>query len=172
LTELTYPYQELPEPGQALEVAPGIKWLRMPLPMALDHINLYLLEDSDGWWVIDTGIGLDPTQELWEQIFASELDGKPVKAVLCTHMHPDHVGQAGWICDKWKVPLYMTMGEYLSARTYSKMTADDLGWTSEQFYRGAGMPEDFFPQMKKNFRGFASVVESMPGAYRRLEDSE
>ncbi len=144
----------------------------MPLPMALDHINLYLLEDTDGWWIIDTGIGFGETQALWQQIFDQELQGKPIKAVLCTHMHPDHVGQAGWICDKWRVPLYMTMAEYLSARTYSKMTADDLSWTSERYYRNAGMDADYFPQMKARFRGFGSVVEKLPGAYRRLEDSD
>jgi glyoxylase-like metal-dependent hydrolase (beta-lactamase superfamily II) len=155
-----------------MEVAPGIRWLRMPLPMALDHINLYLLEDDDGWWIIDTGIGFGPTQELWQQIFDRELGGKPIKAVLCTHMHPDHVGQAGWICDKWRVPLYMTMGEYMSARTYSKMTVDDLSWTSERYYRSAGMDADYFPAMKARFRGFGSVVEKMPGAYRRLEHSD
>jgi glyoxylase-like metal-dependent hydrolase (beta-lactamase superfamily II) len=172
LTDLRYPFADLPEPGRTLEVAPGIHWLRMPLPMALDHINLYLLEDTDGWWIIDTGIGFGETQALWQQIFDQELQGKPIKAVLCTHMHPDHVGQAGWICEKWRVPLYMTMAEYLSARTYSKMTADDLSWTSERYYRNAGMDADYFPAMKARFRGFGSVVEKLPGAYRRLEDSD
>ncbi len=172
MSELQYPFDQVPGPGQTITVAPGIKWLRMPLPMALDHINLYLLEDDDGWRVIDSGIGLDPTQELWQQIFDSALGDKPVKAVLCTHMHPDHVGQAGWLCDKWRVPLYMSMAEYLSARTYAKMTADDLSWTSERFYRHAGMDDSHFEAMKKNFRGFGSVVEKLPGAYHRLEDQD
>jgi glyoxylase-like metal-dependent hydrolase (beta-lactamase superfamily II) len=172
VTELRYPFADLPEPGTTVEVAPGIRWLRMPLPMALDHINLYLLEDDDGWWVVDTGIALGPTQELWQSIFDYELGDKPIKAVLCTHMHPDHVGQAGWLCNQWRVPLYMTQAEYLSARTYSAMTADDLSWTSEKFYRNAGMAGDFFPEMKKRFRGFGSVVEKLPGAYRRLIDSD
>lgn len=172
MSALNYPFAELPEPGRCQLVAPGIKWLRMPLPMALDHINLYLLEDDDGWWVIDTGIAYGATQKLWRQIFADELGDKPIKAVLCTHMHPDHVGQAGWLCDEWKVPLYMTMGEYLSARVFSTMTADDLSWTSERFFRQAGMPTDFFAQMKSLFRGFGSVVEKLPGAYHRLEDGD
>ena len=78
MSELQYPFPEVPEPGTALDVGPGIKWIRMPLPMALDHINLYLLDDGDGWWVVDTGMKLGPTQELWEQIFERELKGKPV----------------------------------------------------------------------------------------------
>ena len=80
------------------EIVPGVLWLRMPLPMALDHINLYLLEDADGWWIVDTGIAIGPTQELWEQVFAHRSwQGKPVKAVLSTHHHPDHTGMAGWL---------------------------------------------------------------------------
>lgn len=172
MSELTYPHSEVPAPGAVIQVAPGVHWLRMPLPMALDHINLYLLEDSDGWWIIDTGMALGDTEKLWQQIFDEVLGDKPVKAVLCTHMHPDHCGVAGWLCDTWKVPLYMTMGEYLSARSFSKMTVDDLSWTTEQYYRGAGMDADYLENMKKNFGGFGSVVKPLPGAYRRLEDSD
>ena len=172
MSELRYPFESIPGPAELIEVAPGIQWLRMPLPMSLDHINLYLLEDEDGWWIVDTGIALGPTRELWEQIFDQGLGDKPVKAVLCTHMHPDHVGQAGWLCDRWRVPLYMTQAEYLSARVYSKMTVDDMSWTGEQYYRNAGMQGDFFAEMKKKFHGFGSVVERIPGAYRRLEDAD
>ncbi len=172
MSDLRYLFDDPPQAGRCLEVLPGIKWLQMPLPMALDHINLYLLEDYDGWWIVDTGIGLEPTQALWEQIFDSELEGKPVKAVLCTHMHPDHVGQAGWLCEKFQVPFYMSQAEYLSARAYAKMTVEDLSWTSERYYRNAGMDAAYFEAMKKRFRGFGSVVERIPGAYHRLEDSD
>ena len=94
---LKYLFDDVPEPGRVQEIVPGVLWLRMPLPMALDHINLYLLEDHDGWWIIDTGIAIGPTQELWEQIFDQYLEGKPVKAVVATHFHPDHIGMAGWL---------------------------------------------------------------------------
>ena len=88
---LNYLFDDVPESGQLREIVPGVYWLRMPLPMALDHINLYLLEDADGWWIIDTGIALGPTQALWETVFEQQLKGKPVKAVVSTHHHPDHV---------------------------------------------------------------------------------
>jgi glyoxylase-like metal-dependent hydrolase (beta-lactamase superfamily II) len=172
MSELDYPFADLPAAGKTLEVAPGIHWLRMPLPMALDHINLYLLDDGDGWWVVDTGIGIDPTQELWEQLFAGAMGGRPVKAVLCTHMHPDHVGQAGWLCDRFRAPLYMTAAEYYGARVFSRMRAEDIGWTSEQYYRRTGMPDDYVRNMRENFRGFGSVVENIPSAFHRLEDSD
>jgi len=93
-----YLFDDAPAHGTTLEVAPGVRWLQMPLPMSLDHINLYLLEDDDGWWVVDTGVSIGPTQELWQKIFDNELAGKPVKAVICTHLHPDHIGMAGRIC--------------------------------------------------------------------------
>jgi glyoxylase-like metal-dependent hydrolase (beta-lactamase superfamily II) len=172
MTDLQYPFDAVPEPACLTEVAPGIHWLRMPLPMALDHINLYLLEDGDGWWIVDTGMGLDQTQALWEQLFSGAMQGKPVKAVVCTHMHPDHVGQAGWLCDKWRVPLYMSQGEYFAARVFSTMTVDDVSWTTERFFQNAGMDAGFIEQMKKHFRGFGSVAEKLPGAYHRLEDAD
>jgi glyoxylase-like metal-dependent hydrolase (beta-lactamase superfamily II) len=170
--ELQYPFDTLPEPGGIIDVAPGIKWLRMPLPMALDHINLYLVEDHDGWWVIDTGMGLGNTQELWQKVMDNELQGKPIKAVLCTHMHPDHIGQAGWICDNWRVPLYMSSPDYYQARSFRSMTSSELNWTTEQFYRRAGLGDDFIENMKKNMGGFAKITEPMPTAFHRLIDGQ
>ena len=82
---LNYPYDVLPAPGETIEIQPGLHWLRMPLPMALDHINLYLLEDTDGWWIVDTGMSIGPTQELWETIFSTVMGDKPVKALNVFH---------------------------------------------------------------------------------------
>ena len=96
--KLEYPLGEPPEPGVAREIAPGVHWVRMPLPFALQWINLWLLEDGDGWTIVDTGIAMEVTREHWRAIFEAKLDGKPVKRVICTHMHPDHMGLAGWIC--------------------------------------------------------------------------
>jgi glyoxylase-like metal-dependent hydrolase (beta-lactamase superfamily II) len=107
---LQYPMGEtLPPPGRAIDVAPGVRWLRMGLPFALDHINLWLLRDEahgpqglrSGWTIVDCGIANDPTREAWEQIFAHELDGEPVLRVIVTHMHPDHIGLAHWLCERW-----------------------------------------------------------------------
>jgi glyoxylase-like metal-dependent hydrolase (beta-lactamase superfamily II) len=85
---LDYPFAEPPAPGTVLEVAPGVRWLRMGLPFELDHINLWLLEDAGGWTLVDTGIGNAPTRALWEQIFDTALEGRPVRRVLVTHYHP------------------------------------------------------------------------------------
>src|SRR3954469_18368535 len=89
----------LPAPGTSLEVAPGIRWLRMPLPFQLDHINLWLLDDGEGWTAVDTGVALPPTRDRWEQLFAHGLAGKPIRRVVVTHFHPDHIGNAAWLTD-------------------------------------------------------------------------
>ena len=109
----------LPATGTTLEVAPGVRWLRVPLPFALDHINLWLLRDRDeagreGWLIVDCGIANDPTRAAWEQIFANELQGLPVLRVIVTHMHPDHIGLAHWLTERWGVRLWISATDYLS----------------------------------------------------------
>ena len=172
MSELTFPFQQVPEPGTLTPICEGVYWLRMPLPLALNHINLYLLEDTDGWWIIDTGIKSDITQQHWQTIFDTQLRGKPIKAVLATHMHPDHIGQAGWLCDQWRVPLYMSLGEYFSAISFTKATTQDLSWQAEEYFRSTGLSDDFLVQMKKKMNGFQSLVEPLPSSYRRLEEGQ
>ncbi len=80
---LHYPHPHPPAAGELTEVAPGVFWLRMPLPFQLDHINLWLLRDSEGWVIVDTGFPEDHVRETWSQIL-DRLDG-PVKK---TDRHP------------------------------------------------------------------------------------
>lgn len=99
--------EELPAPGTLAEVAPGLFWLRMPLPFALDHINLWVLDEGDSWTLVDTGLNSDETKALWQQLFSGPLAGKPVGRLLVTHHHPDHFGLAGWLAEEAKVPVWM-----------------------------------------------------------------
>src|ERR1700712_5514488 len=122
-SQLDYAFGDtLPEPGPVLPVAPGIYWLRMPLPFALNHINLWLLKDhygdagTEGWSVVDCGVATDATRDGWESVIRTSLDGLPVQRVLVTHCHPDHVGLADWLCQRFQAPLWMTAGEYAFAR--------------------------------------------------------
>jgi glyoxylase-like metal-dependent hydrolase (beta-lactamase superfamily II) len=167
---LKYLFDDVPAPGCLREIVPGVHWLRMPLPMALDHINLYLLEDHDGWWIIDTGMALGPTQELWEQIFSDQLQGKPVKAVLSTHYHPDHIGMAGWLCERWRVPFYMTQAEYLSGLAFSRMQKEHFSWSSGQFLQQCGFSPEQVDAARDNFSGFGDYIKPMPMGYHRLVD--
>ena len=116
--ELHYPFGDtLPELGTTLPVAEGVKWIRMGLPFALNHINLWLLRDEmdgpdgavgkiQGWTVIDTCIARDESRAQWQQIFETELEGLPILRVICTHMHPDHIGLADWLCERWSTPTH------------------------------------------------------------------
>ena len=124
LSSIHYPLVDaLPEAGSSAEVAPGVRWLRMRLPFALDHINLWLLRDEfegvQGWTIVDCGIANDETKVAWEQIFATQLEDLPVLRVIVTHMHPDHVGLSQWLCEKWNVPLWISMTDYLTAQWLS-----------------------------------------------------
>ena len=115
--ELHYPLGEtLPESGAPHRICPGVYWLRMKLPFALNHINLWLLEDGEGWTIVDCGIANDETRGNWEHIFSHHLAGKPVIRVIATHCHPDHLGLAGWLCARWHAPLWMSAGEYAFGR--------------------------------------------------------
>src|SRR5207248_2606951 len=116
VTALEHPWAEPPAPGTALSVAPGIRWLRMPLPFALNHINLWLLDDGDGVTIVDTGLGLPDTRELWERIVAGELGGKRITRVIATHFHPDHFGNTGWLTERWSVELWCTQAEFMAAQ--------------------------------------------------------
>ncbi len=169
---IDYLFEGTPEPGTTLEVVPGVRWLRMPLPMALDHINLYLLDAGDGWWVVDTGFGVGPTEELWEQIFANELGGRPIVAVVSTHYPPDHPGMAGWLCERWRAPFYMTQGEYLSGLAFSRMRPEHWSWTSAQHLRRCGFDEAAIDRAQERFGGFGPYIRPMPTAYRRLCDGD
>ena len=179
MNELTYPYDAHPEPGETIEVAEGVRWLTMPMGGSLNHINLYLLEDRDGWYVVDTGLATPRTWEIWREIFANELGGRPVKGVICTHMHPDHIGQAGAITERFRCPLYMTRAEYYQARAFSSGAGFGGGahssWQGAQFYQRYGMPEDYMARLGQMWRQRSTegmTMPEMPLGYRRIEDGD
>lgn len=171
---LTYPFDSSPEYGTTMEVAPGVRWLRMPLPMSLNHINLYLLEGDRGWTIVDTGIRGEETRGHWHDIFDKELAGKPVDQVLCTHMHPDHTGQAGFLSERWRAPLLMSYAEYYQARVMSNMMRDGGGWHMSEYFQRAGVRPDFLERMAEMRSNFAPAPEDLPfpNSYIRLGDGE
>ncbi len=117
---LEYPFAALPPPGEAVAVGPGILWLRMPLPFALDHINVWLLADRDGWTLIDSGFGTEPTRALWETHFGSTLGGRPIARLIATHCHPDHVGNAEWLVARFGCALSMTHAEFMTVHAMAE----------------------------------------------------
>ena len=171
---LFYPYaRRVPEPGALLEVAPGLFWLRMPLPIALDHINLWVLDDGDGWTIVDTGLNLGGGKDVWRAALAGPLGGRPVRRVIVTHYHPDHLGLAGWLCHKHDAPLLMTRAEYLLGRVLSLDVADAPPEVAMRFYARAGLPEAALDRMRGDGWGrFSSVMSQMPIGYERLRDGD
>lgn len=169
---LTYPHSTPPGKGEWIETAPGVYWLQMALPMALDHINLYALDDDDGWWVVDTGMKWGDTRERWQRLFDGPMAGKPLKGVVCTHMHPDHIGQAGWLCREYQAPLYMSFGEYYSARALSQEEHTESDWRVVDHFTAAGVELEQVERMGRKFRGFGSIVEPLPRSYTRLSDGD
>lgn len=170
--KLEYPLGDRPDPGVAREIAPGVYWVSMPLPFALQWINLWLLEDGDGWTIVDTGMGMEQTRDYWRQIFDATLNGKPVKRVICTHMHPDHMGLAGWICRKFNATLLMSRLEYITGRMLVADTGREAPEEGVQFYRAAGWDEDSLDSYKVRFGGFGKAVSKMPDAYLRIGDGD
>lgn len=165
---LNYPCGAPPGPGEAAPVAEGVLWLRLPLPMSLDHINLWALDDGDGWTVVDTGLNYPAAIEAWEALFAGPLAGRPVTRVLCTHMHPDHIGLAGWLCRRFDAPLWMSRLEYVTARMLLADTGRPAPEEGVQFYRAAGWDEVQIENYRARFGMFGKAVAPMPESYRRI----
>ena len=179
---LYYPLADaLPGRGQATEVraggdaglTPAVKWIRMGLPFALDHINLWLLRDEldgrSGWTVVDCCITRDEVKADWERIFSSELDGLPIVRVLVTHMHPDHIGLAHWLCERWNAPLWISATDYYAARVGSQSTTGFGGAGAAAFFASHGLND---PDSVEKIRGrasyYPSMVPAVPPRFHRL----
>ena len=177
--QLDYPFGDaLPQPGRTREVLPGLRWLRMPLPFALDHINLWLLRDRDetgreGWAIVDCGITNDATRAAWEQVFASELQGLPVLRVIVTHMHPDHIGLAHWLTERWGVRLWISATDFNAARLASQSTTGFGGESAAAFMASHGLTDpDAVEKVRKRSNYYASMVPQVPQRFRRLMDGD
>lgn len=170
---LEYPYPDAPAPGTSVEVAPGVRWLRMPLPFALDHINLWLLEDQGGWTIVDTGFGRgEETRNLWDQVFASSLRGRPVRRVIVTHFHPDHMGLAGWLCERFGVELWTTQAEWLTAHLVRQGWAGGDIAKRVKHYQKNGMAADKLDAFMSRGNPYAQNVAAVPPTYRRIMEGD
>lgn len=170
---LRYPWETPPEHGKAIEVAEGVLWLRLPLPMKLDHVNCFALDDGDGWTLVDTGFDTKKTRAIWEKVLAGPLSGKPVRRVVVTHHHPDHVGLAGWFQKKFDAELVTTRTAWLFARM---LTLDDQDLPSEEtlrHWKAAGMdPEIYAKRADERPFNFADIVYPMPLGFKRLKEGD
>lgn len=169
---LDIPFDGRPAPGRAIEVAPGVHWLRMPLPAALDHINLWLIEDGKGWAIVDCGFALDDTKALWRQLFADTMAGRPVTRVFVTHFHPDHVGAAGWLCGEHGAGLWISRTDWLM---HKMLMFDDEGENSAfqaEFYRANGLADADADTMLGRGNGYRKVSSEAPHDFHRLAEGD
>jgi len=164
MASLDYPYPDTPQPGATIEVAPGVRWLSMPLPFALDHINLWLVGET----IVDTGIGDAATRALWEKILLQ----KQIKRVVLTHYHPDHAGNAAWLVQKFGAEFWTTQGEYLTAHA---VRASGAGYTTEavlEVFRKNGLSAERAATMGGRGNRYAALVPEFPHSYRRIIEGD
>jgi len=169
---LIYPHPAPPPAGALIEVAPGVHWLRMPLPFALNHINLWALEDDNGWCLIDTGYGTDTTLAIWQQLFDGPLSGRPVTRIIVTHYHPDHVGSAAWLVDRWRAEFWMTEAEFLTAHAMRAGIPPFAVATAQAHFRRHGLDEERLKAQETRGNAYCLGVPALPNAYRRMIDGD
>jgi len=169
---IQYPLNDAPEPGATLPVAPGIHWLRMPLPFALSHINLWLLESADSWDIVDTGVSNKESRSVWKNILSTVIRNAPVERVFVTHMHPDHAGSAGWLCAELDAELWMSREEYLLCRVLTADTGRETPQAGIDFYHAAGFPAEAMDRYQEMFGLFGRFVSPLPDAFTRLKDGD
>ncbi len=167
--QLHYTHETIPAPGRAVEVAPGVRWLRMPLPFALDHVNLWLIRDgADAWAAVDTGIGLDPVKEAWRGVLAEHR----LSRQIVTHFHPDHVGLAAWLEKEAGAPLWMTQGEYATAQLVKNQIAGYSIGAMTAFFRRHGLDAERVAAIDKRGNAYGRGVPELPATFRRMFEGE
>jgi glyoxylase-like metal-dependent hydrolase (beta-lactamase superfamily II) len=177
-SQLSYPFGDtIPSPGTAQDLAPGLRWLRMPLPFALDHINLWLLDDGregrDGYALVDCGAATDATRAAWEQVFAGAMDDKPLLRVFATHCHPDHVGLSGWLCERFGVPFWTSAAEFGFARMMAAALPGVDGPSAIPHFQRHGLVDSaLLEQMQSRRNYYPSLVPAVPPSYTRLQDGQ
>jgi len=167
-----YPIAEPPVAGSTLQIAPGVHWLRMALPFALDHINLWLLEDGDGWLIVDTGLGNEPTRAAWEKVFAGRIGAKPVRRVLVTHYHPDHAGNAAWLCQRTGAELWMTRGEYLTVHAARHGAAGYSPEAQKELFLANGLDRAQADALLARGGLYRKMVPDFPYSHRRVFEGD
>ena len=169
---LRYPYSDPPAEGEAINVADGILWMRLPLPMALDHVNVYAIRDGDGWAVIDTGFDSRKTRAIWQKLRAGPMQDLPVTRVIATHHHPDHIGLAGWFMEDG-AELITTRTAWLMARMLVLDDQDRPTSETLAFWRGAGMDAAIYDRRsaERPFN-FADMVTPLPLGFTRIAEGD
>jgi len=169
---LDHPFPMPPVEAAVTEVAPGVLWVRQPLPFALDHINLWLVAGDHGWTLVDTGIGSARSRAMWDAIFADALNGAGLERVIVTHFHPDHMGLAAWMVERFGVELWMTQAEWLFARLLHQDRTAEFARTHADFYARCGLDDEGRAALAERGNAYPKGVPSVPARYRRIRHGD
>lgn len=161
-----------PDKGELTEVADGVFWIRLPMFGRLNHINVWLLRDYDGWTLVDTGLNREDVQQIWHSVFERHLEGKPVTRVIATHLHGDHTGNAGWICSRWDCELWMSRADFYMCKVMAADGPADVPEDAIRFYRRAGFDEARLDRYRERFGQFGANVTRLPAGFHRVEDGQ
>ena len=166
--ELLYPYPTPPGPGETVEVAPGVLWTRIALPFQLNHVNIYFIDDGDGWAVLDTGIDNKATRAAWEGLAAGPLKGRRLTRLIVTHFHPDHIGLAGWLCGRFDIPLLTTQTSYLGCLNISLSPGALDAKPYRDFYLNHGLDPQTTHLVTTTGHGYLRMVSQLPPTFERI----
>jgi glyoxylase-like metal-dependent hydrolase (beta-lactamase superfamily II) len=169
---LSYPFAGAPEIGEAVDVAPGVKWMRIPIQGPLRVINVWAIAEDDGWAIVDTGMAGPDAVPAWRALFAGPLEGRRVTRVFVTHMHPDHIGMAGWLTRKHGVRLWITRLEFLTCHTLAADTGREAPDDAIRFLTAAGWSEEQIDGYRSRFGNFGKILHPLPDSFRRLTDGQ
>ncbi len=169
---LTFPHQHPPSPGELVPISPGVQWLRLPLPYRLNHVNIYLIEDDDGWAVLDTGLATESCRTAWDMVLAGPLAGQRLTRMIVTHYHPDHVGLAGWLSNRFDLPLSMPRPEYLYSLALQYAPGDLGADTYRPFYRRHGLSPEVTELVLSRGHEYLRRTTGVPTTYHRIQHGD
>ena len=171
-SKLTFPIPVPPTPGSLTDIAPGIRWLRLPLPYRLDHVNIYLIENDGGWTALDSGLGDDPCKHAWQAALAGPLKGQGLKSLIVSHFHPDHVGLAGWLCERFGLELTMPRPEYLHSLLLQFAPADYGEEVFRPFYKRHGLSAEATEVVLSRGHEYLKRTTGVPALYHRIKHGD
>lgn len=169
---LVFPHTQPPERGSLIEIAPGVRWFRLPLPYQLDHVNIYLIEDDDGWTVLDTGLGTDACRMAWELVLSGPMTGQRLSSMIVTHYHPDHVGLAGWLAERFGLPLSMPRPEYLYSLALQYAPGDLGADMHRPFYGRHGLSPQATEAVLSRGHEYLRRTTGVPTTYHRIKHGD
>lgn len=169
---LLYPFGEPPDVGRAIEVVPGIFWARVPLPFRLDHVNVYLIEDGDGWAIVDTGLDYEGGRAAWESLLLEPMGGRPITRVIVTHLHPDHIGLAGWLCCRFDAPMLTAQSSYLGCLNVALRPGTLTDGPYRDFYLHNGFDRGTMEQINTEGHAYLWKVAPLPLIFSRIMEGD